>query len=114
MGVLKVGKLLKLAGGEVAKIVWFLLHFFLKAVMNLWRMLMILMTLGKANAVGKTRYCECSALARILGHLMGSSPVGRNGLWKQVLAQKFKRGFAERRPGVGVLGCVPWAANLMS
>ena len=76
-GVLRVEKLLKLAGGEGAEIVWFLLHFFLKAVMNLWRMLMILTTLGKENAVGKTRYCECSALARILGHLLGSSLVGR-------------------------------------
>ena len=75
-GVLRVEKLLKMAGGEGAEMVWLLLHLILKAVMNLWRILMILTTYGKENAVGKTRYCDCSALARILGHLLGSSLVG--------------------------------------
>ena len=59
-GVIRVEKLLKLAGGEGAEMVWLLLHLILKAVMNLWRILMILTTLGKEKAVGKTRYCECS------------------------------------------------------
>ena len=44
----------------------------------------ILTTLGKEKAVGKTRYCECSALARILGHLLGSSFVSRAG-WLLVI-----------------------------
>ena len=54
-GVLRVEKLLKLAGGEGAEMVWFLLHLLLKAVMNLWRMLMILTTLGKEKALGKNQ-----------------------------------------------------------
>ena len=76
-------------------------------------MLMILMTLGEEKAVGKIKYCECSALARILGHLLGSSLVSRavwllvimSGMWamtKPSLKSSWSSSWREARSVMGV------------